>query len=87
MIDTTLSNNKEKVIYANEYEKQILERDEKNNDYKIIKISGKGYSGYLVAIYDPSRIQTVVTAKLGTSGQYLTKMAEDHDALIAINDA
>lgn len=71
--------------YANEYERQILERDEDNNDYKIIEISGKGYSGYLVAIYEPERIQTVVTAKLGTSGQYLTTMAEENDALIAIN--
>ena len=71
--------------YKNEYEKQILERDPKNNDYKIINISGKGYSGYLVAVYDPSRIKTVVTAKLGSSGQYLTTMAENNDALIAIN--
>ena len=73
------------VEYENEYERQILERDEENNDYKIIEIEGKGYSGYLVAIYDPSRIKTVVTAKLGTSGQYLTKMAKDNDALLAIN--
>lgn len=71
--------------YKNEYERQILERDSKNNDYKIINISGKGYSGYLVAIYEPSRIKTVVTAKLGSSGQYLTTMAENNDALIAIN--
>ena len=71
--------------YKNEYERQILERDPKNNDYKIIDISGKGYSGYLVAVYDPSRIKTVVTAKLGSSGQYLTTMAENNDALIAIN--
>ena len=73
------------VSYKNEYERQILERDEDNNDYKIIEVSGKGYSGYLVAVYDPSRVHTVVTAKLGTSGQYLTKMAQDNDALIAIN--
>lgn len=71
--------------YKNEYERQILERDPKNNDYKIINILGKGYSGYLVAVYDPSRIKTVVTAKLGSSGQYLTTMAENNDALIAIN--
>ncbi|MGN1298640.1 MAG: phosphodiester glycosidase family protein [Candidatus Scatovivens sp.] len=71
--------------YENEYERQILERDEKNNDYKIIEITGKGYSGYLVAVYDPSRIKTVATAKLGSSGQYLTKMAQDNDALLAIN--
>ena len=71
--------------YENEYERQILERDPNNNDYKIINISGKGYSGYLVAVYDPSRIKTVVTSKLGSSGQYLTTMAENNDALIAIN--
>lgn len=71
--------------YENEYEKQILERDSKNNDYKIINITGKGYSGYLVAVYDPSRIKTVVTAKLGHSGQYLTTMAENNNALLAIN--
>ena len=82
LIDKSLAN---KTTYENEYERQILERDKDNNDYKIIDIKGKGYTGYLVAVYDPSRIQTVVTAKLGTSGQYLTKMAEDNDALIAIN--
>ena len=71
--------------YENEYEKQILERDSKNNDYKIINITGKGYSGYLVAVYDPSRIKTVVTAKLGRSGQYLPTMAENNNALLAIN--
>lgn len=71
--------------YANEYERQILERDEKNNDYKIINIAGKGYSGYLVAVYDPSRVKTVVTSKLGVTGQYVTTMARNNDALIAIN--
>ncbi len=71
--------------YENEYERQILERDPSNNDYKIIEIEGKGYDGYLVAVYEPSRVQTVVTKKLGTSGQYLTKMASDNQALIAIN--
>lgn len=71
--------------YKNEFERQILERDPKNNDYKIIEIEGKGYSGYLVAVYDPSRIQAVCTKNLGISGQYLTTMAEDHDAILAIN--
>mgnify|MGYP004599184523 FL=1 len=74
-----------KTEYANEYEKAILEKDPNNDDYKIIEIEGKGYSGYLAAIYEPSRIKTVYTKKLGTSGQYLTQMAKDNDALIAIN--
>ena len=42
--------------YENEYEKAILEKKHPNDSYKIIKISGKGYSGYLAAIYDPSKI-------------------------------
>ena len=71
--------------YANEYERAVLEKDPDNEDYKIIEIEGKGYSGYLAVIYDPSRIKTVYTKKLGTSGQYLTQMAKDNDALIAIN--
>ena len=71
-------------FYANEYEKQVLENPN-NEDYKIIPITGDTYSGYLAVIYDPSRVKAVTTKNLGKSGQYLTKMAEDNNALIAIN--
>lgn len=71
--------------YENEFERQILERDPENNDYKIIEINKKKFSGYLVAVYDPSRIQTVCTRNLGVSGQYLTDMAKEHDAILAVN--
>ena len=72
------------VFYANEYEKQVLENPN-NEDYKIIPITGDTYSGYLAVIYDPSRVKAVTTKNLGKSGQYLTKMAEENNALIAIN--
>ena len=75
----------EEKTYENEYEKAVLEKDPEHEDYKIIEIKGKGYTGYLAVIYDPSRIKTVYTKKIGTSGQYLTTMAKDNDALIAIN--
>ena len=75
----------EEIIYEKEYEREILEKDPYNNDYKIIEIDGNGYEGYLVAIYDPSRIKTVVTKNLGRSGEFLTDLAENNDALIAIN--
>lgn len=83
--EITVGANTKVTEYKNEFERAILERDDNNNDYKIIEISGKTYDGYLVAVYDPSRIQAVVTDNLGVSGQYLTKMAKNHDALIAIN--
>lgn len=80
-----INNTVEETVYENEYERAVLEKDPNNDNYKIIEINGKGYSGYLAVIYDPSRIKTVYTKKLGTSGQYLKQMAKDNDALIAIN--
>lgn len=71
--------------YENEYEKAILEKNNPSDTYKIIEIEGKGYSGYLAAIYDPSKIHTLVTSKIGTSGQYLTTMAKNNKAVVAIN--
>ena len=75
----------EKKEYENEYEKAILEKENEKDQYKVIDIKGKGYSGYLVAVYDPSKIKTLVTAKLGKTGQYLTTMAKDNNAIVAIN--
>ena len=80
--------------YANEYEKQILApnldknqyniyKDEK--DYRIINIKGKGYTGFLAVIYDASKIRTLVTSKIGVTGQYLTTMAKNNNAKLAIN--
>lgn len=72
-------------IYANEYDKQILVKDPEHEDYKIIDIEGKGYNGYLVAIYDPTKLKVCYTQKLGVSGQYLVTMAKNSDAQLAIN--
>lgn len=71
--------------YVNEYEKSILEKNENNEDYKIIDIKGDTYSGYLAVIYDPSKIHTIVTKNIGSYGQYLTQMAKENNALVAIN--
>lgn len=75
----------EKKEYANEYEREILEKEHPDDKFKIVNISGKGYTGYLAVIYDPAKVHTLVTAKLGKSGQYLTTMAKDNKAVVAIN--
>lgn len=85
LIEITNYEEQEEIIYANEYERQVLEKEPGNNDYKIIDIKGNGYEGYLAVIYDPSRVRTVVSSKLGTCGEYLVDMAKDHNALVAIN--
>ncbi len=80
--------------FDNEYEKQLfgknLDKEEYNiyaetNSYRIIRITGKGYTGYLAAIYDPSKVRTLVTSKLGITGEYLTTMAENNKAVVAVN--
>lgn len=80
--------------YKNEFEKQLyaknLDKEEYNiyaegEDYRIIKIEGKGYKGFLAAIYDPSKIKVANSKYIGNSGQYLTDISKQNDAVIAIN--
>ncbi len=85
LISTTPEEPKKNITYANEYEKAVLERDENHPEYKIIDVKGKGYSGYLAVVYDASKIHTLVTSKLNVSGQYVTTMAENNKAVLAIN--
>ena len=72
-------------IYRNEYEKEILEKDSDNELYKLIPIKGTGYHGYLVAIYDPSRIHIATSAKLGVRGESILTVSQRENAIIAMN--
>lgn len=71
-------------IYKNEYERQILEHEE-DDLFKLIEISGTGYQGYLVAIYDPSKIKIATTNYLGVRGEAITTVAKRENARVAIN--
>ncbi len=71
-------------IYRNEYEKEILQRDA-DDLYKLINIKGKGYQGFLVAIYDPSRIHIATTSKLGHAGESILTVSKRENAIIAMN--
>lgn len=70
--------------YSSIYEKQILEHDE-NDIYKLIRIKENDYSGYLVAIYDSSRISLVTSSNIENGGQTMEAISSENDALIAIN--
>jgi exopolysaccharide biosynthesis protein len=82
--DASLVDGKEET-YANEYEKQILKKDSKNQVYKIVRFKVNGQNAYLAAIYDPSRVSVAVTKWLRKSGQYVTDMAKENKASLAIN--
>lgn len=77
------------IQYKNEYERQILEKDKNNNDYKIIKIDGGNhFTGYMAAIYDPSRIKVYskqVPNSYECERHYLTDISKTTNALVSIN--
>lgn len=66
------------------YDKKILDRD-KNDKYKLIKIKGRGYNGYLVAIYDPSSVVVMTSKKLFKSGEDIFTVSKDNNSLVTIN--
>lgn len=79
-----------KTVYANEYEEAVLKKDAGNDLYKIIDIKRTNYKGKLAVIYDPSKIKIAISKGTGTSlnnsyGQYLTKISQDNNAVIATN--
>ena len=86
--DTSLINIKpitETDTYESIYEEQILKKDEGNDVYKIVEISGDSWKGYMVVIYDPSDVQLVFSSKYGKGGEYISTMAKNNDALVAMN--
>lgn len=88
LIDTSLIEiyDKETVtnVYKDEYDKQVLEH-EPGDIYKYFKVEGYNFDAYMAVIYDPSKISVVHTKYMGSYGQYLTEMASEHDAIVAIN--
>ena len=76
--------NKNQTIYKNEYEKEILEHED-GALYKVIDIKGTSYQGYLVAVYDPSRVSIATTKYLGKRGEAITTVAKRENAIIAMN--
>lgn len=79
------NNYKSTSMFLNKYEKEILTKDKGNDLYKKININGNKLRGYLVAIYDPSKVKIITSAYMGTKGQMLTTMAKNNNAVVAMN--
>ena len=74
-----------KTIYKNEYEKAVLTKDDGNDLYKVIDIEGGSYRGFLVALYDPSRISIATTKYLRVRGESILTVSKRENAIIAMN--
>lgn len=76
--------NEDPHVYESIYEEQILKREE-GQLYKVIEFDEKDYHVYLTVIYDASRVSTVKSKYYGTKGQHLSVMAQENNAIVAIN--
>lgn len=85
--DIVIGNIDDSGEYDSIYDEQILTRDPAHPEYKLIPLKGNGYQGYMVAIYDPSRVELVMTNKLGRVGQFLRELVVDNQAILGMNSS
>ena len=85
-LDDIVIDTSEKDTYKDEYEKELLTRDEGNNLYKLINLKVGNADAYLVAIYEPDKIQLISKEQLGTqSGERIITMCERYGGVVCIN--
>lgn len=82
--DSSLVDFEENLDPATKYEREILDHEE-GALYKVINVSGTGYKGYLVAVYDASKVKIGTTSRLGTTGQSVKVISKNYNAHVAMN--
>lgn len=60
-------------------------QDKHDKSIERYEINAKKFSGYLLVIKDPSRVKVGYTSKLGVEGQRTSQIAENNNAVAAIN--
>lgn len=87
ILDDIVIDTKEKDHYDNEYDEEVLTRTPGNDDYKIINIKVGISKGYLIAIYDPTKVNLIRAKKfnIGTYGEQVTAMCKRYGGLVCIN--
>jgi len=85
--DSIIIDTSEKASYDNEYDKQILTRDEGNEDYKVIKLKIGISNATLIAIYDPTKVSLIRAKKfnVGRYGEQVTSMCKRYNGVVCIN--
>ena len=79
--------------YSNKYEKDLFQGVTEDTIYKKIYVKGKGYDGYIIAIYKPEKVKLGISSNLcrtpgncdGRAGETVKTMAEKNNALVVMN--
>lgn len=81
--------------YANKYEEDLFAKENEEDIYKIVEITGtvngsnKTYQGYMTIVYDPANVKLVVSSgastKPGNYGEILSVLHQKSGALVSMN--
>ncbi len=85
-LDDIIINTKDDGKYKDEYDKEIKQRDNPNDTYKLINLKVGGSKAYLVAIYEPKKVKLIAKESLGTeTGERVITMCERNNGEVCIN--
>ena len=86
-LDDIIIDTEEKMEYKDKYEEELLTREPGNDLYKVLDVKVGNAKGYLVAIYDPTKVSLLRTKKFdaGTYGERVIDMCERYGGAVCIN--
>ena len=85
-LDNIVIDINEKKKFKDEYEEELLTREPGNDLYKVINLKVGSADAYLVAIYDPTKVQLIAKEKLGTDmGERTITMCQRYGGVVCIN--
>ena len=79
----TIGKQEKVTSYSSIYEKEILEHEE-DALYKLIEFKYKEFNCYMIAIYDPTRLEVAYNKKIN-QGKILTEIVKENDAILGVN--
>lgn len=87
VLDEIIIDTSPKPSYDNKYDEEILTRNPGNDDYKIINIKVGISKGYLIAIYNPTKVSLIRSKNfnVGGYGEQVTTMCKRYNASVCIN--
>ena len=85
--DDIVIDTKEKTKYKDEYEKELLTRDNDGDLYKVLSFKVGNADAHLVAIYDPTKVVLIHTKQfnIGGYGERVVTMCNRYGGYVCIN--
>ena len=86
-MDDIIIATEEKKVYKDEYEEELLTRENEDDLYKVLEVKVGNAKGYLTAIYDPTKVRLLRTKRFnaGGYGERVVDMCKRYGGVACIN--